>query len=512
MGGSAATGPRNFENSAALSRLQDLVVFVSCPLERGVGCFRSARLGTKVDSVGFVGSNVPTPTARSAHSELLISPTAGMATTAISAPGKVLLAGGYTVLDAGCRGLVFALSARIHVVATPDPAGESGSFTVRSPQFDGAVWTYSARDPGDSSAVTVTQTNSDSSSANPFVATALRYALSYLALPSVPATTLTILADNDYYSQPPPPLPRFNNLGVPLSAAHKTGLGSSAALVTAFTACLLSHLSSTDVKSHLHVLHNLAQAAHCAAQGKVGSGFDVAAATYGSCQYQRFQPSVLAAIPDPSDSSFTAKLQETVRSQWPMTCAPVALPPSLGLVLGDVRGGSATPGMVRSVLDWRKNDADSQVTWTALDARNRSLIDVVTELPSSDDNGTAITTAAPSITRRITDIRTAVRSLGEKAGVPIEPPSQTALLDAVTASVPGALGGVVPGAGGYDAVCFLYVDAGDTGAKLREFLSKYQLENGVVRALEAREEREGVRVEDVGSYDDVKAYFDGLAL
>ncbi|KAF3924001.1 hypothetical protein ABW21_db0203793 [Orbilia brochopaga] len=430
--------------------------------------------------------------------------------TAVSAPGKVLLAGGYTVLDASCRGLVFALSARIHVVATPS-AGENGSITVRSPQFDGAVWTYSASDPGDGSAITLTQTNSDTSGANPFVATALRYALSYLGLDSIPSTTLTILADNDYYSQPPPPLPRFNNLHVPLSGAHKTGLGSSAALVTALTACLLSHLSSTDVKSHLHVLHNLAQAAHCAAQGKVGSGFDVAAATYGSCEYQRFPPSVLAAIPDPSSQTFTTQLRDTVRSEWPMTCTPVVLPQSLGLVLGDVRGGSETPGMVRSVLDWRKNDADSQKTWDALDARNRSLITAVTSL-SSDNEDTTINAAAPSIKQRIADIRSAVRSLGEKAGVPIEPTSQTALLDAATAAVNGVLGGVVPGAGGFDAVCFLYIDEGETGAKLRAFLSEYQLESGVVRALEAREEREGVRVEDVGGYGDVRAYFEGLEL
>ncbi|KAK6332417.1 phosphomevalonate kinase [Orbilia brochopaga] len=429
--------------------------------------------------------------------------------TAVSAPGKVLLAGGYTVLDPVCRGLVFALSARIHVVASSTEAGETGSITVRSPQFDGAVWTYSTSDPGDGSAITVTQTNSSTSSANPFVATAIRYALSYLGLPHIPPTTLTILADNDYYSQPPPPLPRFNNLRTPLSAAHKTGLGSSAALVTALTAALLSHLASTDVKAHLPTIHNLAQAAHCAAQGKVGSGFDVAAATYGSCQYQRFPPSVLSAIPDPSSQTFTSQLRDTVRSEWPMTCTPVVLPTSLGIVLGDVRGGSATPGMVRSVLDWRKNDADSQATWDALDTRNRSLIAAVTELSSSGDD---ISAAAESITARIADIRSAVRSLGEKAGVPIEPPSQTALLDAATASVEGVLGGVVPGAGGYDAVCFLYVDAGDTGAKLRKFLSEYQLENGVVRALDAREEREGVRVEDVASYSDVKEYFDGLTL
>ena len=36
--------------------------------------------------------------------------------TAVSAPGKVLLTGGYLVLDRDYTGTVFALDARIHVV------------------------------------------------------------------------------------------------------------------------------------------------------------------------------------------------------------------------------------------------------------------------------------------------------------------------------------------------------------------------------------------------------------
>jgi phosphomevalonate kinase len=39
--------------------------------------------------------------------------------------------------------------------------------------------------------------------------------------------------------------------------------------------------------------HNLAQFVHCFAQGKVGSGFDVSAAVFGSQLYTRFDPSVL---------------------------------------------------------------------------------------------------------------------------------------------------------------------------------------------------------------------------
>ena len=66
-------------------------------------------------------------------------------TIACSAPGKVLLAGGYLVLDRAYTGLVFALDARIHVLVQSLPESESLKFKdiiVKSPQFRDAEWHY----------------------------------------------------------------------------------------------------------------------------------------------------------------------------------------------------------------------------------------------------------------------------------------------------------------------------------------------------------------------------------
>ncbi len=68
-------------------------------------------------------------------------------TTVISAPGKVLLAGGYLVLDRAYQGLVFGLDARIHacvqVLKTTGKVSSSRKIVVRSPQFQKARWVYS---------------------------------------------------------------------------------------------------------------------------------------------------------------------------------------------------------------------------------------------------------------------------------------------------------------------------------------------------------------------------------
>ena len=67
---------------------------------------------------------------------------------AVSAPGKVLLAGGYLVLDRAYTGLVFGLDARIHVTVQPIRTRKGVAFSeieVISPQFDDAVWEYGYR-------------------------------------------------------------------------------------------------------------------------------------------------------------------------------------------------------------------------------------------------------------------------------------------------------------------------------------------------------------------------------
>ena len=106
----------------------------------------------------------------------------------------------------------------------------------------------------------------------------------------------------------------------------KTGLGSSAAMTTALTAAVLqllglvqlpvrsaasnaigtesndtatnvspiqSNPSPSSPSPSLDLVHRVAQLAHCLAQGKAGSGFDVAAAVFGSCNYRRVSPAII---------------------------------------------------------------------------------------------------------------------------------------------------------------------------------------------------------------------------
>ena len=230
-------------------------------------------------------------------------------------------------------------------------------------------------------------------SSNDYLRITISYVLAYIdSQQNYRNAKITIYADNDYYSQSSSPtynhllsLPRFNNLKVPISETNKTGLGSSAALITALTAALLAFYANVNVSSDesRRIVHNLAQTAHCAAQGKVGSGFDIATAVYGSCMYRRFVPEILEEVLLDSKEytyGFRYRLQVLVGRDWEMEIKPFEFPPGLRVVMGDVVAGSATPSMVRSVLKWKANGAGAAKVWNTLGALNKQLIEQFDDL------------------------------------------------------------------------------------------------------------------------------------
>ena len=74
-------------------------------------------------------------------------------------------------------------------------------------------------------------------------------------------------------------------------------------MITSLTAALVSDFgvvslpnegaASSAEETGMRLVHDAAQFCHCLAQGKIGSGFDVSSAVYGSHVYRRFSPAVL---------------------------------------------------------------------------------------------------------------------------------------------------------------------------------------------------------------------------
>jgi phosphomevalonate kinase len=163
-------------------------------------------------------------------------------------------------------------------------------------------------------------------------------------------------------------LPRFCSTDGRLNQVHKTGLGSSAALTTSLVAAVLRFFDICQPESpngHF-ITHNLAQTAHCYAQGKIGSGFDVSSAVFAGHAYRRFSPEILRDFLAASEEEQYAQIASLVNDserRWNSVVDTFRLPPGLTLLMADVNAGSHTPSMVSKVLAWRKADLHTGKWW-----------------------------------------------------------------------------------------------------------------------------------------------------
>ncbi|KFY78711.1 hypothetical protein V499_02183 [Pseudogymnoascus sp. VKM F-103] len=140
--------------------------------------------------------------------------------------------------------------------------------------------------------------------------------------------------------------------------------------------------------------------------------------------------------------------------------------------------------MVKSVLAWRGKEVDDAGRiWTSLQTSNEELARALSGGEEAE------------IRKAFAAIRALIREMGEKSGVPIEPAAQTALLDKL-GEVEGVVGGVVPGAGGHDAVALLIREGDETLERVKKALEEWTAKGeGKVKLLGVKGEMEGVRVE-----------------
>lgn len=436
---------------------------------------------------------------------------------AFSAPGKALLAGGYLVLFPIYESLVIALSSRMYAVATDIEKNEIkdddddddkilSNITVRSPQFKQGEWSYN---------ITFDEINSEfflkiveiNQLKNPFIESTIHTIVSYLGMEFFKLNNykiiINIFSDPGFHSTNETiekksvgenPL-KFLYHNYPITKVPKTGLGSSACLVTSLTTGLLSCLiQDFDINSetNLNKIHNLSQFSHCKAQGKIGSGFDVASATYGSIIYKRFEPQLINELISVSDeleiTDFHAKLVDTIAGKdWNFKHLSCSLPKGIKLLMGDIVGGSETTKLVSKVLNWKNsNTKESDSLFNDLNNSNLKLINSIENLSKICNNDsiyydklinklintTSIELISISefnkefanefkplidIIFAIKEIRKNLKKLTRLSTAEIEPNEQTVILNNCL-NLKGVLGGAVPGAGGYDAIYLLVAE------------------------------------------------------
>ncbi|GAV51699.1 hypothetical protein ZYGR_0AF01700 [Zygosaccharomyces rouxii] len=442
-------------------------------------------------------------------------------TQAFSAPGKALLAGGYLVLDPSYRSYVVALSARMHAMVKTSDLEQNAHFELKisSSQFNNDSWTYTLDAKNRYSVL------ERDGKKNPFIEMVLFNLFNYFKPQQGKKILIETFSDDGYHSQLNSVPKRnaykgFSYHANSITEVPKTGLGSSAGLVTVLTTALVSVFKpNLDVQNckDLQLIHGLAQVAHCQAQGKIGSGFDVAAATFGSIVYRRFAPELISDLPEHSDVNYSDELRSLIDDRdWKISNTRVRLPDGLRLVMGDVNSGSETTKLVSKVKAWyssnplkgleiyqrinnnnekvmaalteldvlsRKNPTSYSKLLKALDAQDGALINQFTELLK--------------IRHAVEEIRDNFRQVTKESGADIEPAIQTALLDNCS-KLKGVLTGVVPGAGGYDAIVLIATEKSNL-----QLQTKNKKEFAAVTWLDLHQEDVGVKQENPVHYQNL---------
>lgn len=343
----------------------------------------------------------------------------------LSAPGKLMISGEWSVLEQGVPCLVVAVDSRVY-------ASIEEATTVEVVLRDFGVNTTGQLTPSGLEL-------EDSNTVLLFTRYAVDVAVTYLRAKKVTIKSfrLETWADQTWVR---------DKAGKKL----KVGFGSSAASVVAIIAAVLRLHDELILDGHevalpsKTLLYKLGIIAHYEGQGKLGSGFDVAASAFGSgggaLLYKRFDPDWL------EKALKEKKLLQVLQMRWPLLeHRTIPLPADLQLLVGFTGVSASTRKLVRQIRSFKQeNPTDYYRIINALKTVTQRLACAFEE-----DEGEE---------RRILDLleenRILLRELSEVCSCQLEIPEHRLM-----SNIAARFGGVAKfsGAGGGDCaigVCF----------------------------------------------------------
>ena len=353
------------------------------------------------------------------------------------APGKILWIGGYSVLERPNVSYVTTVNA--YVNAHVQELNDNSSIELVAPQLncnvDGTIEFNTGK------------INAEVPKELVLMKTAAEVASSYIAALGITLKGFRLTTNNDAPFS-------YTITGGKIA---KSGLGSSAAVTVATIIALLKAFEVDPKKDD--ALHKLAQTAHSLATGKVGSGFDIAAATHGSIIYMRYSPEIVQSLPADYTNS---QLLALVKRKWDYSIEPFQMPDEFKLSFANFIGESMiTTKAVGSISDFKKKDPETYATFMKqINAENVRALDALGAIKNGDKTAYEEFKYAFDIGRGLT------KRLGDLSNVGVEPDDCTALIEESKKN--GAFVAKLPGAGGKDAISTLTLDS-DSKKRLEQF-------------------------------------------
>ncbi|MEM3841693.1 MAG: hypothetical protein QXN59_03305 [Candidatus Micrarchaeaceae archaeon] len=357
------------------------------------------------------------------------------------APGKVLWLGGYSILERSNVGFVTTIDAYVHATSKLLEANHDIRISVPDFSFNriGAI----DKDTG--------RLNIDRPKELNLLVTTIEVAHAYALSKGKHLEGLYISTKND------------RAFSYDSGGRSKSGMGSSSAVVVATVASILSSYNLDLYEND--ALHKLSQLSHSLATGKIGSGFDIAAATFGSIKYSRYNPDILKDFPHdytPED------IKKIINAKWDYKIEKLSLPKIFSTLMANFVGGAAiTTEMVGKVNNFKKENPDRY--YSLINAMNKHVVAALEALEKLN-MGEEVEYNLKRFKDEFTKNRQYLKQLGIESKTDIEDDYATELIN--NSEKNGAFLAKLPGSGGRDSIVALTLGGEKEKSKLRDYWSK----------------------------------------
>ncbi|HLC37099.1 MAG TPA: hypothetical protein VJK05_05860 [archaeon] len=374
----------------------------------------------------------------------------------VSAPGKILWIGGYSVLEKGNVSLISGVNKRVYAKIKKR---KDSKVKIISKQFN-----YFIEGKIESGKIIFDSAQKNFNKAK-FVLTAVESVLEYLKkkkhkTPEGSGGDPAKGFDLDTFSD--------KEFGVEV----KAGLGSSAAVVSAVTGALMVFFGFDLIKD-LKIIHKLAQFSHSTAQGKIGSGFDVAASCLGASSYIRYSPEFV----------LKEKFPECIDQKWDCEVNHIDFPSSFETVIASLNKSADTKEFVKKFNSWKQEKPEEFKEFIHdYNEINKKVVDDLKLLNEDFSEENLFKFKEYFMLSRLKK-----KELGKKINAEIEPGEFSELIDSSLDS--GAFVCILPGAGGGDSIAAFCLNKKDKG-KLISFWKSINL-----TVLDLRISGEGLKLE-----------------
>ncbi len=237
----------------------------------------------------------------------------------------------------------------------------------------------------------------------------------------------------------------------------KTGLGSSAAVTVATVGAILNlfNIKITEKDE----LQKISQLSHAIATGKLGSGFDIAAAVYGTIVYSRYSPQLIKNFPIKYSNNDIKKL---IFNKWDYKINKLKLPVFFRIVAANfVDEGTSTSRSLGSINEFKAKDPK---TYNHLIKQiNNADVKAVKILKKIKSNDSELLI---EFKKEFENARHITKKLGEFSNVNIEEDECSKIIEESMDN--GAFVAKLPGAGGRDSIVALCIDKKSEN-KLKKF-------------------------------------------